>query len=140
MFHSPYCFLSKLTIQNPICKKVPICFTLLVVFFQKNYSEPHSQNRLYEASFCCNICQNFLQISIILPHINKTGVENSSVHPNLLPPHRFFTYFQFSNFFKFLTYLFRTLTRSDGHIGHLLTVQVTAGLQSRPDHGIPFFC
>ena len=92
MFHSPYCFLSKLTIQNPICKKVPIFslsllfsfktnysehhlqksshfFTLLIVFFQKNYSEPHSQNRLHEASFCCNICQNFLQISIIQPPI-----------------------------------------------------------------------
>ncbi len=163
MFHSPYCFLSKKlfrtsfakkfpyvslsllfsfkkTIQNLICKKVPICFTLLVVFFQKTIQNLIRQIASTKLPFRCNICQIFMQISIVLPHINKTGVGNSSVHPNLLPPHRFFTYFQFSNFFKFLTYLFRTLTRSDGHIGHLLTVQVTAGLQSRPDHGIPFFC
>ena len=65
MFHSPYCFLSKLTIQNPICKKVSIFSLSLLFSFKTNYSEPYSQNRLYEASFCCNICQNFMQISII---------------------------------------------------------------------------
>ena len=26
-------------------------------------------------------------------HINRTGAGNSSVHPDFLPPHRFFTYF-----------------------------------------------
>ena len=117
MFHSPYCFLSKLTIQNPICKKVPIFslsllfsfktnysephlqksshfFTLLVVFFQKNYSEPHSQNRLYEASFSLQYLSKFHADQYYpAAHINKTGVGNSSVHPDFLPPHRFFTYF-----------------------------------------------
>ena len=28
----------------------------------------------------------------------------------------------------------------DGHVGHFLVCQITAGLQSGPDHGIPFFC
>lgn len=82
MFHSPYCFLSKLTIQNPICKKVPIfyspccflskltiqntirkkvpIFSLSLLFsFKNNYSEPYSQNRLYEASFSLQYLSNF---------------------------------------------------------------------------------
>ena len=113
MFHSPYCF------------------------FQKNYSEPHSQNCLYEASFLLQYLSEF-HADQYYPAtlINKTGVETARSIQTSCPSHRFIFYL----IILFLTYLFRTLARSDGHIGHLLTVQVTAGLQSRPDHGIPFFC
>ena len=77
MFHSPYCFLSK------------------------NYSEPHSQNRLYEASFCWNICQIFMQISIILPHIKKP-VQETALSIQISCPHTGFLlisdFLIFSNF------------------------------------------
>ena len=90
MFHSPYCFLSKLTIQNPICKKVPIFSLSLLFSFKTNYSEHHLQKSSHfftllivffqkitiqnlirkiastRLPFRCNICQNFMQISIIL--------------------------------------------------------------------------
>ena len=63
MFRSPCCFLSK-----------------------NNYSEPHSQNRLYEASFLLQYLSKFHADSYYpATHINKTGAGNSSVHPDLLP-------------------------------------------------------
>ena len=140
MFHSPYCFLSKKLFRTPFAKEFPYVSLSLLFSFKKtiqNLIRKIASTRLPFAAISVKISCRLVLSSH--PY-KKAGAGNSSVHPNLLPPHRFFTYFQFSNFFKFLTYLFRTLTRSDGHIGHLLTVQVTAGLQSRPDHGIPFFC
>ena len=51
MFRSPCCFLSK-----------------------NNYSEPHSQNRLYEASFLLQYLSKFHANSYYpATHINKTG-------------------------------------------------------------------
>ena len=77
MFRSPCCFLSK-----------------------NNYSEPHSQNRLYEASFLLQYLSKFHADSYYpATHINKTGVGNSSVHPDLLPlsPVYFLPYNTFLN-------------------------------------------
>ena len=66
MFHSPYCFLSKLTIQNPICKKVPIFSLSLLFSFKKTIQNLIRKIASTRLPFRCNICQNFMQISIIL--------------------------------------------------------------------------
>ena len=79
MFRSPCCFLSK-----------------------NNYSEPHLQNRLYEASFLLQYLSKFHADQYYpATHINRTGVGNSSVRSDLLPLSPVFYLFLIPNIFLF---------------------------------------
>jgi len=100
MFHSPYCFLSKLTIQNPICKRVPIFSLSLLFSFKKLFKTSFAKSPL-RGFFLLQYLSNFHADQYYPAPYKKAGVGNSSVHPDLLPHTGFLLISDFQIFSNF---------------------------------------